>query len=268
MVADDYPAGPMFVSTNSGVTWRPAGISGHSWTSVASSADGTKLIATANEFPTGPVFKSSNSGVTWTQISVPAASWIAAASSADGSRMIIAGNNPPDGPVYASTDSASNWAFTGAPSENYTAVASSADGATLALASAYINGVSGSIHISTNSGVTWNNSDAPVSAWSSVAASVDGKKLVAAVNGGGIFVWSQPGPVPPPVLNGSVVPFTALFQLRFDGVVNGLYNVLASTNVLDWSVIGSATETAPGQFEFNDTDAPNHSSRLYRVSSP
>jgi hypothetical protein len=88
------------------------------------------------------------------------------------------------------------------------------------------------------------------------------------MNGGGIFVWSHPDLVPPPVLAGFVAPFTGEFQLRFDGVVNGPYTVLASTNLIDWSMLGAAPEGSPSQFEFIGADALSHSSRLHRVRSP
>jgi hypothetical protein len=58
------------------------------------------------------------------------------------------------------------------------------------------------------------------------------------------------------------------FQLRFSGVPGTGYTVLGSTNLIDWSGLGPATETAAGQFEFTDTAAPNHPTRFYQLRSP
>ena len=58
------------------------------------------------------------------------------------------------------------------------------------------------------------------------------------------------------------------FQLQFEGLAGASYSVLASTNLTNWEVIGTATETAPGTFEFTDTEAPEPDCRFYRLRSP
>ena len=55
------------------------------WTSVASSADGTKLVAVGD----GYIHTSADSGVTWTK-SGPWGYWTSVASSADGTKLIAA----------------------------------------------------------------------------------------------------------------------------------------------------------------------------------
>lgn len=58
--------------------------------------------------------------------------------------------------------------------------------------------ITGPIYISGDSGGTWMATDSPTNYWASVAASADGCKLVAAVNGGGIYSWQI---TPTPVLS-------------------------------------------------------------------
>ncbi len=83
---------------------------------------------------------------------------------------------------------------------------------------------------------------------------------------------------------GGILPFTTItptislsssfrsgnFQLNFANVSNGLFSVRATTNVAlpvaQWTDLGSATEIAPGQYQF--TAAPTPPRRFYRVSSP
>jgi hypothetical protein len=64
-----------------------------------------------------------------------------------------------------------------------------------------------------------------------------------------------PGP------NGSMV-------LSFNGQFDSSYRVWASTNLLDWSVLGTASQAPPGAFSYEDTGASGHPLRFYRVSSP
>ena len=73
------------------------GVPNENWDSVASSADGSVLVAVANEAngasPAGPIIISTNSGATWA-IATGAPTngfWETVACSADGSKMIAAG---------------------------------------------------------------------------------------------------------------------------------------------------------------------------------
>jgi len=59
----DPVGGYIYTSGDSGVTWTQTG-SKQAWTSVASSADGTKLVAVAS---LGHIYTSGDSGVTWVQ---------------------------------------------------------------------------------------------------------------------------------------------------------------------------------------------------------
>jgi PKD repeat protein len=57
-------------------------------------------------------------------------------------------------------------------------------------------------------------------------------------------------------------------RMRFTAQTGGLYFIEASTNLLDWEMIGAAAPVADGVFEFEDHQATWFSSRLYRVSAP
>jgi hypothetical protein len=59
------------------------------WTSVASSADGTKLVAAPDG---GQVYTSTDSGATWIAADVPNKDWSSVACSADGSKLFAVVN--------------------------------------------------------------------------------------------------------------------------------------------------------------------------------
>jgi uncharacterized repeat protein (TIGR01451 family) len=154
------------------------------WDSVASSSDGTKLVAV--DGPDGIIITSTNSGKTWAQAgSTDAYSvWQSVASSSDGTKLVIAAFG-----IYTSTNSGATW--TQASSPQYLdawVVASSSDGTKLVEA-----GNSG-IYTSTNSGVTWNPTSENIGYfWQCVASSADGSTLAAVLDGGWIFVSTNSG---------------------------------------------------------------------------
>ncbi|MBI3850930.1 MAG: hypothetical protein HY298_11740 [Verrucomicrobia bacterium] len=195
-------------------TWTQTSAPITNWTSVASSADGTKLVAVVGGVPGGSIHTSTNSGATWTPSSAPVTNWTAVASSADGSKLVAATGS---GPIYVSSDSGANWTPTtasnavavassadgihliaasqgqilmspdlggtwlpsGVPFGGWLSVASSAEGTTLAVAGA---GPFADIpiYVSTNSGATWTNTDTYATRWSSIASSADGRRMAAA----------------------------------------------------------------------------------------
>ena len=161
-----------------GAVWTPRD-SSRSWVSVASSADGSKLIAATGN---GKLYTSTDSGVTW----VPRDSdrfWFAVASSYDGTKL-VAVTNP--GQIYTSTDSGVTWI----PREStrpWTCVASSADGTKLVAGN-----TAQQLYTSTDSGVTWTPRESNRSWWS-VASSADGTKLVAGGLSQQIFTSTDSG---------------------------------------------------------------------------
>jgi alpha-tubulin suppressor-like RCC1 family protein len=58
------------------------------------------------------------------------------------------------------------------------------------------------------------------------------------------------------------------FQLGLTGATNATYRVWASTNLLNWELLGSASSPAPGQFLFLDSTATNWPQRFYRATAP
>jgi photosystem II stability/assembly factor-like uncharacterized protein len=94
---------------------------------VASSADGTKLVALTYG---GPIYISTNSGTTWIAASAPAEHWRSVASSADGTKLVAVSY----GPIYTSADAGATWMSNSVPNKAWEAVASSADGSKLTAA--------------------------------------------------------------------------------------------------------------------------------------
>ena len=192
-------------SVDSGATWTPAAlpfvltVSG----SVASSADGAKLIAVSGggAGTPGPIYTSADSGATWTPRTLSTQLgalqwWTSVASSADGTKLVATAAAGAAGvyyPIttagnYTSADSGATWAWRGYDKNQWLSVASSADGTKLVAGA----GV-GYIYTSSDYGATWTQTTAPVATWLSVASSADGTKLVAAADAGYIYTSSDSG---------------------------------------------------------------------------
>jgi hypothetical protein len=143
------------------------------WQAIASSADGSKLVAVSSN----GIYASTNGGMDWTHASAPATNWSGVAFSADGIKSVAVAYG---GPIYISADAGSTWKASAAPSNSWQAVACSGDGSKLVVAYG-IEFASGGIYTSTNFGVNWTPSDAPTNGygWYSVSSSADGIKLAA-----------------------------------------------------------------------------------------
>ena len=139
------------------------------WSSIASSADGTKLIAAGAYFNSNSVYISSNSGATWTKTSITGDVY-GVASSSDGTKLVAPVFN---GQLYTSTDSGATWTARYGP-KAWTGVASSADG-TIIVAAARND----KIYRSIDSGITWTASNSTNQSWQSLVSSADGTKLLA-----------------------------------------------------------------------------------------
>lgn len=151
------------------------------WTAVASSTDGTRLVATVQE---GAIYTSSNSGLTWAAHE-PKLRWTSVASSADGSKLVAVVD---PGQIYTSSDFGNTWIARG-DNHQWTSVASSSDGNTL-VAVAHFD----QIYTSHDGGSTW-VAKAENRLWSSVTISSDGTKMAAVVyaDPGNIFISSDSG---------------------------------------------------------------------------
>ena len=84
LIACNGNSGLIYISTNSGTTWNTNGLPRQNSPSVASSADGSKLVVAVGIH----IYTSTNSGNTWTSNNVPAESWTSVDSSADGSKLV------------------------------------------------------------------------------------------------------------------------------------------------------------------------------------
>ncbi|HKW27919.1 MAG TPA: hypothetical protein VJT54_01175 [Verrucomicrobiae bacterium] len=126
-----YPTNPgiIYTSTNSGATWVFHSVPNMFWNSIASSADGQKLVAGNNNGISFSIYTSSDSGINWTSNNVPAGAYPIVASSADGSTLMEA--IPTTGNIYISRDSGISWTSAAAPDRYWGAIACSADGSRL-----------------------------------------------------------------------------------------------------------------------------------------
>src|SRR5712691_621733 len=77
----------IFANPLSAQTWTLTSAPIASWKAVASSADGTKLVAAIQG---GSICTSTNSGAAWTRTSAPNLGWSSVASSADGTKLVAA----------------------------------------------------------------------------------------------------------------------------------------------------------------------------------
>ncbi len=182
-VLKTYDNGTSFI--NEYTSTARATDSNRNWYSVASSEDGTKLVAVVSgEY----IYTSPDSGVNWTARTIAGIQdWESVASSADGTKLVAV----VDGEyIYTSTDSGASWTQrVTSGSRSWKDVASSADGTKL-VAVANNN----YIYTSTDSGVNWTQrmTDS-VRTWKCVASSADGTKLVAGVYDGFIYTSIDSG---------------------------------------------------------------------------
>jgi len=167
-------------------TWTQTSAPITNWTAIASSADGTKLVAVASGGSWGPtdsggIWVSTNSGGTWTQTSAPGAGWVLVASSADGNKLVAFGTLRS---FYTSTNAGATWISNNVPvvGGKWDSLVSSADGCKLAVMSIQ-SGFYNSILLLTSidSGATWKTNNLPAGGfWKPVALSADGTRLIVA----------------------------------------------------------------------------------------
>jgi hypothetical protein len=168
--------------TTVGVNWTTNG-SALSWKAIASSSDGSKLVA-ATSGGGGQIYTSTNYGATWTPRAV-LGNISSVASSGDGTKLVATVNG---GFIQTSIDSGASWVSrTASGARNWTGVASSLDGTRLAACS------SQGIFVSADSGASWPASPQSVATWSGIASSADGSNLVAVIQGGVIGVSTNAG---------------------------------------------------------------------------
>ena len=166
-----------------GQTWMATSAPRTNWASVASSSDGTRLVAVAGfPGPAGLIYTSTDAGANWTATSAPSTNWSGVASSADGVKLVAVALNAR---IYISANGGTSWSPRPNTLGNWSCVASSTNGTKLVAAVQ-----NGQIYTSVNSGLIWTARDAS-RFWASVASSADGSKLVAVDNFGSDLLGGQ-----------------------------------------------------------------------------
>lgn len=159
-------------------TWTKTSAPAYFWKSMASSADGSNIIAASIS---GFVFISTNSGTSWAQTGLPFQGyWVSVACSTNFVKLIAAddGNYGSGGRIYTSSNSGNSWVSNSVPQTNWNAVASSADGAKLVIGA--WGGTNPPVYTSTDSGQHWRSNNVNIFGnWQAVTTSADGKKLAA-----------------------------------------------------------------------------------------
>jgi photosystem II stability/assembly factor-like uncharacterized protein len=243
-----------------GQTWMQSDAPDNSWVSVASSADGTKLVAASTliQSGTGQIYTSTNSGLNWTvQANAPATNWSRVASSADGNKLVAIENTTIYGEtnspfnasgIYTSTDSGVTWTLqTNAPNAYWNSVVSSPDGNRLAATAAF-----GTVYLSTDAGTNWKATDLPTNfVWGSIAASTDGSKLVVTGNYCPIYVSTNSGATWTQVVGLGTNRFSVAASvdgMKFAAATlfDGLY--VSTNSGTDWLQITNAPRTPGGNW--------------------
>jgi uncharacterized repeat protein (TIGR03803 family) len=284
---DNGGGGPIYTSTNYGVTWISNNAPLGRWQGVACSADGSEMVVAGGGGGSqlGPIYLSTNFGASWAPANAPSNNWYSVASSADGT--ILFATEGIGQRIYRSADSGATWAPTLAPSNYWASIASSADGTNLVAVSGNPNlsDPPGPIYTSTNSGTSWISNNVAKEYWIHVSSSADGEILLAVAGGN-----SASGPIYTSTNSGSTWQFRSsagsrdwIFSaMSADGskmaavAVNG--SIYTSTNFgttwtqntapgSDWNAIASSADGSfmaasvgyPGTggiYTFNSTPAP------------
>lgn len=284
----------VLVSTNSGTTWNTNASAGAGSYSLASTADGSKLISLNNSrggivstnygltwksftapgnkvamsadgtqsyfiiVSTTNIYASTNLGVTSTRIASPGIPLISLAVSADGKKLVA---GTVSGPIYISTNYGKSWTPTITPSNpQWFYVASSADGSHL-MGALRGSGINGPIYSSTDSGATWISNNIVINLWSGVASSADGGELLA-VNPN--YVYMSKFTVSPQI-NTSV----AGTNLAFSWTVPSTNFVLQqSLDFTSWSAVTNAPVLNFTNLQYQVSLTPSDSSGFFRLISP
>lgn len=304
LVAATDNSGEIDVSTNSGLTWKKStNYIEAAWESIASSADGEKLVLTESSALTRV---STNGGATWyplatfpndgsdPQYAAMSAdgnsltvvtldyvftttnfgqNWITnilttpcrqMAASADGQKLITA---PYGGNIYTSTNFGATWTQqTNSPSLLWWYCASSADGTKLAAVSG-ISGGADVIYTSTDSGTTWISNNVPGQQWAKIVSSADGNKLFAIVNGNdpGVAggIWTLQT-TPSPPLN----LLSSNTTLNFSWIVPSTNMVLEeSPDLSNWTPLTNLPSLNDATLQQNLTVSETNCQEFFRLVS-
>jgi photosystem II stability/assembly factor-like uncharacterized protein len=226
----------------------------HNWHSIASSSDGSRLVAAIGYNDSGSIYVSTNAGATWIQTDSPIANWYSVASSTDGNTIIAAAYG--DG-VYSSTNGGIDWITNGLPSANWVSVASSADGTTfVALTEQSM------LCISTNSGITWMSTNSLYPFFSPVL-SADGRKAFAMGSTGFYTLQFTPNPQ----LNITTLTNNIVLSWLVPSTFFALQQNL-DLNTTNWVTLTNTPVLNPATLHDETILSPAGSSGYYRLVSP
>jgi photosystem II stability/assembly factor-like uncharacterized protein len=231
----------------------PAIAADQDWVSVASSADGTNLVAAAAG---GRLYTSADAGANWVFRDLDRA-WVSVASSADGTNLVAA---VAGGQLYVSPDAGGTWSSTESD-RAWTAVASSADGTNLVAAVA-----GGRLYTSADAGGTWAPRDVARS-WVSVASSADGQKLFAAVQGGQLFASTNAGVNWMPLLGAAGTNWQAVATSADGKMVVAVENPGAIYASTDGGVTWDLKASAPPAAQWRAVASSTNGNALVAVAS-
>ena len=263
----------IYTSTDLGISWTSNNVPTGFWSAVASSADGTRLVAVMATSTAGGsyylrIYASSDSGNSWSLTPAPSLTWTSIASSADGTRLAAVATHTAytSGALYTSADSGSHWTLSSAVNNAWQSIACSADGRKLIAAAPWDSSavVAVPLYISTNAGSSWITTNSPAEYWSFVASSADGNMLAAISNLGGI--WSaQATPRTPLNLapaNGTLVFSWPISSAHF--VLQQRLDLAAA----DWVTVTNPPVLNYSNLQYQVVITPNGSSALYRLATP
>ena len=185
MAATSFGTGSIWGSSNSGLDWQPVAYLGEGVFTLASSSDGSRLLAGSI---LGWLMESSDYGVHWWAIGGTGfGTWWDVAMSGDGVHLVVADNQGQR--LLTSSDFGITWQVR-LSGQAFTGVTSSSDGTHLAIAS-----YGGYIYTSTDSGETWTERPSAGSRhWASLTSSSDGRIIVAGADiSEGLFISSDFG---------------------------------------------------------------------------
>jgi hypothetical protein len=131
-VSDNRETAAIYCSSDAGSTWKQTSAPSNQWTCVASSVDGTKLVATAWLYTgDGGIYMSQDSGTNWIRTSAPTDAWYAVSCSGDGTLLVAVGAAG----VEISTNSGTSWVAVAVPGpDSWNGAVYSADGRCLVAA--------------------------------------------------------------------------------------------------------------------------------------
>ena len=69
-----------------------------------------------------------------------------------------------------------------------------------------------------------------------------------------------------PILLSIAAPTNGHIRLLFSSLSNLTYAIQSSTNLINWEMLGTATDSGNGQYQFEDTNTANFKRRFYRTA--